>query len=77
MSALQVLADAESACEELQRAASGLEGRLAELDHWSTEAMDRYQHPRDKRHSGRSAFESAAKVSKPTLLTLSQMIHAS
>nr|XP_040016362.1 nesprin-2 isoform X2 [Gasterosteus aculeatus aculeatus] len=58
----KVLADAESACEELQRAASGLEGRLAELDHWSTEAMDRYQHPRDKRHSGRSAFESAAKV---------------
>ncbi|XP_062415634.1 nesprin-2-like isoform X4 [Pungitius pungitius] len=58
----KMLDDAERACGELQRAASGLEGRLAELDHWSTEAMDCFQQPREKRHRGRSAWESAAKV---------------
>ncbi|KAM8832006.1 nesprin-2a isoform 3-T3 [Spinachia spinachia] len=57
----KMLDDAERACGELQRAASGLEGRLAELDHWSTEAMDCCQHQREKRHR-RSAWESAAKV---------------
>ncbi|KAM6906809.1 nesprin-2a [Lycodopsis pacificus] len=58
----QMLDDAERTCGELQRAASRLEGRLAELDRWSTEAMDCHQHLRDKRHGGRSALESAAKV---------------
>ncbi|XP_031717653.1 nesprin-2a isoform X2 [Anarrhichthys ocellatus] len=58
----QILDDAERTCGELQRAASRLEGRLAELDRWSTEAMDCHQHLREKRHGGRSALESAAKV---------------
>ncbi|XP_068564553.1 nesprin-2a [Cebidichthys violaceus] len=58
----QMLDDAERTCGELQRAASRLEGRLAELDRWSTEAMDCYQHLREKRHGGRSALQSAAKV---------------
>ncbi|XP_054474146.1 nesprin-2-like [Anoplopoma fimbria] len=58
----QMLDDAERTCGELQRAASRLEGRLAELDHWSTEALDCYQHLRENRNRGRSALEPAAKV---------------
>ncbi|XP_071323734.1 nesprin-2a isoform X2 [Trachinotus anak] len=58
----QMLAEAERTCGELQRAASRLEGRLAELDHWSTDALDCYQHLKDKEHRGRPAMESAAKM---------------
>ncbi|KAK5903259.1 hypothetical protein CgunFtcFv8_007055 [Champsocephalus gunnari] len=58
----QVLAAAEANCAELQRAASGLEGRLAELDRWSSEALDWHQHREDRKHRGRSALEPAAKV---------------
>lgn len=59
-----MLVEAERTCGELQRAASRLEGRLAELAHWSSEALDCYQHLKDKEHRGRSALESTAKVSK-------------
>nr|XP_046228198.1 nesprin-2 isoform X4 [Scatophagus argus] len=58
----QMLAEAERACGELQRAASRLEGRLAELDHWSTEALDCHQHLKEGRHRGRSGVESTAKA---------------
>ncbi|XP_035851599.1 nesprin-2 [Sander lucioperca] len=58
----QRLAEAERSCGELQRAVSRLEGRLAELDHWSTEALDCYQHLKEKKHRGRSALEPTAKV---------------
>ncbi|KAK5852699.1 hypothetical protein PBY51_006549 [Eleginops maclovinus] len=58
----QMLTAAESRCAELQRAASGLEGRLAELDHWCSEALDWYQDNEDNKHRGRSALEPAAKV---------------
>ncbi|XP_022621783.1 nesprin-1-like [Seriola dumerili] len=58
----QVLSEAERTCGELQRAASRLEGRLAELDHWSTDALDCYQNLKDKEHRGRSALDSTAKV---------------
>uniref|UniRef100_UPI0037E98A37 nesprin-2a n=1 Tax=Semicossyphus pulcher TaxID=241346 RepID=UPI0037E98A37 len=58
----QMLAEAERACGELQRAASRLEGRLAELDRWSTEALDCYKQLKEKKHRGRSALESTAKV---------------
>ncbi|KAG8011392.1 Nesprin-2 [Nibea albiflora] len=58
----QTLADAERSCAELQRAASRLEGRLAELDRWSTEALDCHQHLKEKKHRGRSALETTAKV---------------
>ncbi|KAF1376843.1 hypothetical protein PFLUV_G00215650 [Perca fluviatilis] len=58
----QRLAEAERNCGELQRAVSRLEGRLAELDHWSTEALDCYQHLKEKKHRGRSALEPTAKV---------------
>ncbi|XP_070706002.1 nesprin-2a [Pempheris klunzingeri] len=58
----QALSEAERTCGELQRAASRLEGRLAELDHWSTETLDCYQHLKEKKHRGRSALEPTAKV---------------
>ncbi|XP_073348539.1 nesprin-1-like [Pagrus major] len=58
----QMLAEAERSCGELQKAASLLEGHLAELDHWSTEALDCHQHLKEKKHRGRSAVESTAKV---------------
>ncbi|KAK2855974.1 hypothetical protein Q5P01_004709 [Channa striata] len=51
----QTLAAAERTCGELQRAASQLEGCLAELDHWSTDALDYYQ------HRGASALEPTVK----------------
>ncbi|XP_076613023.1 nesprin-2a [Chaetodon auriga] len=58
----KMLAEAERTCEELQRAASRLEGRLAELDHWSTEALNCQQHLQEKKNKGRSALQSTAKV---------------
>ncbi|KAI3363656.1 hypothetical protein L3Q82_001281 [Scortum barcoo] len=58
----QMLAEAERTCGELQQAASMLEGRLAELDHWSTEALDCYQQLKEKKHRGRSALDHAAKA---------------
>lgn len=62
-----MLAEAERTCGELQQAASRLEGRLAEVDHWSTEALDCHQHLEEKKHRGRSVLDPMAKVSKPKL----------
>lgn len=59
-----MLAEAERTCGELQRAACRLEGRLAELAHWSTESLDCHQHLKEKQHSRRSALGRTAKVSK-------------
>ncbi|KAM7367651.1 hypothetical protein PAMP_013936 [Pampus punctatissimus] len=56
----EVLVEAEKTSGELQRAASRLEGRLAELDHWSSEALDCYQHLKEKEHRGHSALRSTA-----------------
>nr|XP_029132131.1 nesprin-1-like [Labrus bergylta] len=58
----QVLAEAERTCGELQRAASRLEGRLAELNHWSTETLDCYQQLKERKHKGRPALQSTAKA---------------
>ncbi|XP_060907682.1 nesprin-2-like isoform X3 [Labrus mixtus] len=58
----QVLAEAERTCGELQRAASRLEGRLAELNHWSTETLDCYQQLKEKKRKGRPALKSTAKA---------------
>ncbi|XP_029351666.1 nesprin-2a isoform X2 [Echeneis naucrates] len=58
----QVLAEAERTCGELQRAASRLEGRLAELDRWSTDALDCYQHLKQKEHRGHASLDTTAKV---------------
>ncbi|CAJ1078355.1 LOW QUALITY PROTEIN: nesprin-2 [Xyrichtys novacula] len=57
----QMLVEAEQTCEELQRAASIVEGHLAELDRWSTEAMDCYLKLKEKEQRGRPALESQAK----------------
>ncbi|XP_045916276.1 nesprin-2a isoform X2 [Micropterus dolomieu] len=58
----QMLAEADRTCRELQRAASRLEGHLAELERWSTEALDCLQHLKGKKHRGHSASEPMAKV---------------
>ncbi|XP_041660769.1 nesprin-2 [Cheilinus undulatus] len=58
----QMLTEAERACGELQNAASRLEGRLAELDCWRTEALDCYQQLKEKKQTGRPALESSAKA---------------
>nr|XP_024660949.1 nesprin-1 isoform X8 [Maylandia zebra] len=57
----QMLVEAEGACGELQQAASRLEGGLAELDHWSTDAMDCYNHLKEKSHRGHPTMEPTAK----------------
>ncbi|XP_062293145.1 nesprin-2 isoform X5 [Scomber scombrus] len=56
----EMLVEAERTCGELQQAASGLEGRLAELDHWSSEALDCYQLLKEKEQRGRTALQSTA-----------------
>ncbi|XP_029903714.1 nesprin-2a [Myripristis murdjan] len=58
----QTLAIAESTCRELLRAASRLEGRLAELSHWTTEALEFYQHLKEREQRGRAGLEPKAKV---------------
>lgn len=57
-----MLAEAERGCGELQRAASRLEGRLAELQRWSSEALERHQQLQDKKPRRRSAPEPGAKA---------------
>ncbi|KAM3603169.1 uncharacterized protein V6R79_017666 [Siganus canaliculatus] len=66
----QMLGEAERSCGELQRAVSRLEGRLAELDHWSTEALNCQQQLKEKKHKGCSGLNSTAKalVSRGLLL---------
>ncbi|XP_015245715.1 PREDICTED: LOW QUALITY PROTEIN: nesprin-2-like [Cyprinodon variegatus] len=71
------LAEAERLCGELQRGASKLEGCVAELDHWSTEALDCYEQLMEKkRKGGRSAFDSAAKVLISRGMMLTQQVVA-
>ncbi|CAN9507959.1 unnamed protein product [Ophioblennius macclurei] len=55
------LCEAERTCGELQRAASKLEGHLAELDRWNTDAQDFYNHLKEKTHRGHSPSEATAK----------------
>ncbi|XP_041832728.1 nesprin-2-like [Melanotaenia boesemani] len=70
----QMLAEAERTCGELQRAASRLEGRLAELDHWNTDALDCYDRLKEKMHKRRSALESSTKVLISRGLELVQLV---
>ncbi|XP_067338852.1 nesprin-2 isoform X4 [Channa argus] len=58
----QMLAEAERTCCELQRAVSKLESCLAELDHWSTDALDYYQDLKVKEHRGHATLEPTVKV---------------
>ncbi|XP_030628013.1 nesprin-2a [Chanos chanos] len=44
----QSLSTAEQACECLQKGASLLEGRVAELSHWTTEALDVCEHLKER-----------------------------
>ncbi|XP_014859415.1 PREDICTED: nesprin-2-like isoform X6 [Poecilia mexicana] len=67
------LAEAERCCGDLQRAASQLEGRVAELDHWSTEALDCYDQLMERKHRG---GQSAAKVLISRGLQLAQQVTA-
>ncbi|XP_027896962.1 nesprin-2a isoform X6 [Xiphophorus couchianus] len=55
---LKQLVEAERCCGALQRAASQLDGRVAELDHWSSEALDCYDQLMERKHRG---GQSAAK----------------
>ncbi|XP_028252465.1 nesprin-2a isoform X3 [Parambassis ranga] len=70
----QILAEAERTCVDLQRAASRMEGCLAELDHWSTDAMDCYQLLKEKTRRGHSASEHTAKVLIPRGLQLLKQV---
>ncbi|XP_014914037.1 nesprin-2-like isoform X5 [Poecilia latipinna] len=67
------LAEAERCCGDLQRAASQLEGRVAELDHWSSEALDCYDQLMERKHRG---GQSAAKVLISRGLQLAQQVTA-
>ncbi|XP_046877069.1 nesprin-2-like isoform X4 [Hypomesus transpacificus] len=58
----QTLAKAERTCAELQRATSMLEGRVAELVHWGTEASEGYLHLRERERRGHPSLEPRAKV---------------
>ncbi|XP_054910388.1 nesprin-2-like [Poeciliopsis prolifica] len=67
------LVEAERRCGALQRAASQLEGRVAELDHWSSEAPDGYDQLMERKHRG---GQSAAKVLISRGLQLVQQVVA-
>ncbi|KAM6915050.1 nesprin-2-like [Xenentodon cancila] len=57
-----MLAEAARTCGELQRSTSRLEGRLAELNRWSTDAQDCSNRLQEKTHRGRSHLHSPAKM---------------
>ncbi len=50
-------------CERLQKAASLLEGRLAELENWSTEAQEVCHHLKERQHRGNRGPHPRTKVS--------------
>ncbi|XP_043093802.1 nesprin-2 isoform X3 [Puntigrus tetrazona] len=49
---LETLTHVDQVCERLQKATSLLEGRLAELENWSTEAQEVYHHLKERQHRG-------------------------
>jgi len=49
---LETLNRVDQVCEGLQRAASLLEGRLAELENWSSEAQEVWQLIKERQHKG-------------------------
>lgn len=58
----QAVGEAEQTCGGLQKTASELEGRLAELAHWNTEAMEICQHLRELQHRGQHGSHPKTKV---------------
>lgn len=63
----QALGEADQACGELQKTASHLEGKLAELDHWNTEAMELCQHLKESQHRGHQGPHPTVKVSMQSI----------
>lgn len=53
----------DQVCERLQKAASLLEGRLAELENWSNEAQEVCHHLKERQHRGHQGPHPRAKVS--------------
>lgn len=62
---MQTLLEAEQVCAELQHSVSGLDGRLAELLHWETEARELYQILRAAERQQRGQ-DPQARVRPPT-----------
>ncbi|XP_016149734.1 nesprin-2-like [Sinocyclocheilus grahami] len=59
---LEILTRVDQMCERLQKAASLLEGRLAELETWSTEAQEVCHHLKDRQHRDHWGPHSRAKA---------------
>ncbi|XP_062858585.1 nesprin-2a [Trichomycterus rosablanca] len=58
----QALGEVDQASKKLQKAASLLEGRLAELGHWSTEAMEFCRQSKEWQQKGRQGPHARAKA---------------
>lgn len=54
----------DQVCERLQRAASLLEGRLAELENWSSEAQEVWLLLKERQHRGHWGPHLRTKVSR-------------
>lgn len=65
----QALGEAEQACGGLQKTTSELEGRLTELAHCNTEAMEVCQLWKELQHSGHQGPHPKAKVSIKSTFT--------
>lgn len=60
---LETLNRVDQGCEGLQRATSLVEGRLAELENWSTEAQEVCLHIKECQRTGQRGPHPRAKVS--------------
>ncbi|XP_052441872.1 nesprin-2-like isoform X3 [Carassius gibelio] len=59
---LETLTRVDQVCERLQKAASLLEGRLAELENWSNEAQEVCHHLKERQHRGHQGPHPRAKA---------------
>ncbi|XP_059369612.1 nesprin-2-like [Carassius carassius] len=59
---LETLTRVDHVCERLQKAASLLEGRLAELENWSNEAQEVCHHLKERQHRGHQGPHPRAKT---------------
>ncbi|XP_016380976.1 nesprin-2-like [Sinocyclocheilus rhinocerous] len=66
----ETLTRVDQVCERLQKATSLLEGRLAELENWSTEAQEVCNHLKERQHRGHRGPHPRAKglISRGLLL---------
>ncbi|KAK2883496.1 hypothetical protein Q8A67_017133 [Cirrhinus molitorella] len=58
---IETLTRVDQVCERLQKPASLLEGRLAELENWSTEAQEVCHHLKERQHRGQRGPQIRAK----------------